>query len=74
VYGGCGRLGGVRSAYTSQYTRKEGRTPCLPRQNTKLLGSPFFAGSAELGTCVRVFRCVAAVHYIVHNKCASRSR
>ena len=35
------------------------RTPCLPRQKTKLRGSPFLAGSAKLGTCVRVLRCIA---------------
>lgn len=35
------------------------RTPCLPRQKTKLRGSPFLAGSANFGTCVRVLRCIA---------------
>ena len=33
------------------------RTPWRPRRKTKLLGSPFLAGSLASGTCVRFFLC-----------------
>lgn len=32
-------------------------TPCLPRRNTKLFGSPFFAGSVDTAWCVFFFFC-----------------
>ena len=45
----------VRSVHSSC-----GLTPCLPRQNTKVFGSPFLLGSACSVMCVRCFLCKAS--------------